>query len=265
MQETKICTKCKEEKIFTLFSKNKKSKTGYGSVCKDCVNKQQNEPKYVEYRKKRLENRKQDPIICAQDKEKKKGYLSKYRRSDKYKIYKEKNKEIIKEKTSIRGKEWYKKNKKRNAERGRKWRKQNPEKYAVLQHRSWIAIKSDTLKLFSSRIRTSLRKAFRKNKITKEGTTFGLLGFSGNELNNHLKILLNTACCLCKVVILTLENSNIDHIIPIASASSKEEILKLNQLSNLRLICAGCNLNKISEDLKIITESKNTCQNISLV
>jgi 5-methylcytosine-specific restriction endonuclease McrA len=33
----KICTKCKEEKMFTAFCKQSKSKDGYQPACKDCM------------------------------------------------------------------------------------------------------------------------------------------------------------------------------------------------------------------------------------
>lgn len=36
--QTKICTKCKESKDLTLFSKNSSIKTGYTSTCKECTN-----------------------------------------------------------------------------------------------------------------------------------------------------------------------------------------------------------------------------------
>jgi len=37
--ETKVCSKCKEEKNISYFSKNKNRKIGVKSACKECSNK----------------------------------------------------------------------------------------------------------------------------------------------------------------------------------------------------------------------------------
>jgi thiol-disulfide isomerase/thioredoxin len=49
--DTKICTKCKEEKPITEYYKNKLSKDGYQTWCKSCIKLNAMDSKYKETRK----------------------------------------------------------------------------------------------------------------------------------------------------------------------------------------------------------------------
>lgn len=49
----KICTVCKEEKEIILFSKCKRNKSGYSSMCKKCVNEKQKIKRYENIEKVR--------------------------------------------------------------------------------------------------------------------------------------------------------------------------------------------------------------------
>jgi len=75
-------------------------------------------------------------------------------------------------------------------------------------------------------------------------------------LKNHLFKYIDNPCEDCGKIKLNLSNSNIDHILPISSSITIEDVLLLNQLSNLRLICIECNSRKISSDLKYIKKVK---------
>jgi len=77
-----------------------------------------------------------------------------------------------------------------------------------------------------------------------EQSTMSLLGFTKEELGQKLLPYLYRPCDRCKNVELTNENSHMDHILPLSLAQTKEEIIYLNQLHNLRLICKTCNLKK---------------------
>lgn len=54
--QTKICTKCGEEKILSEFGKDKHSKDGLSYKCKDCKNDYQNTKEAKEYREKYYKN-----------------------------------------------------------------------------------------------------------------------------------------------------------------------------------------------------------------
>lgn len=101
----KICKSCSESLSLEMFSKNKSTKDGLQSVCKEC------QKQYYEENRERIKarNRKRDEGRREE-------------KSIEFKMYYEENKEDFKER--------YDKNKERILEYGKKWRKENPEKVA---------------------------------------------------------------------------------------------------------------------------------------
>jgi hypothetical protein len=83
--ETKICTKCNVEKSFSEFVKNKNTKTGIGSTCKECV-KKYSQDRYKTHShiwKNWIDNNKEQiaikqNIYKSNNKEKIKEYMSSY-------------------------------------------------------------------------------------------------------------------------------------------------------------------------------------------
>ena len=57
---------------------------------------------------------------------------------------------------------------------------------------------------------------------------------------------INQLCTRCNCVTISEDSKNYecDHIIPICLASTRKEILYLNRLKNIRLICKKCNQEK---------------------
>lgn len=108
---------------------------------------------------------------------------------------------------------------------------------------------TDPIYSFKRRIKLALWRAFRKLSINKSKTTLAYLGYSKQDLSDKLSPYIGSNCESCSDVIITMKNSHMDHIIPMCSAKSEEDVIKLNQLYNLRLICQGCNLKKIAADL----------------
>ena len=96
-------------------------------------------------------------------------------------------------------------------------------------------------KLLSSSIRHSLTSV----GSSKNGRpVHTLLDYTLQDLCDHLNQFVDKPCLMCQDTILTWENSHIDHIIPISTATNEDEILELNQLCNLQLLCAPCNVKK---------------------
>lgn len=86
------------------------------------------------------------------------------------------------------------------------------------------------------------------------------LGYSGLELKNHLDKIKNLQNNRCPVCLLSYDKvkSSIDHIIPTITAKSKEDVIKLFNLSNLWLLCKNCNSSKNDNNFeKWLNERKN--------
>ena len=99
--------------------------------------------------------------------------------------------------------------------------------------RQYMAQRSATDPIFhlSNLIRGSLYKALAKGQLSKEAQTTQILGCSYEELRTHLENQFWPG--------MTWENMGrsgwaVDHIIPLAPAKTKEDILKLSHFSNLQ-------------------------------
>lgn len=243
MFEEKICLECQQTLPFEKFKKSRSGDKVYRSkVCMKCLNAAKRE-----YRKEWLKNKlKEDPDY----KKYKHKYLKSEKGINKTKEYSSLNKEKIKEVSDS----WYQNNKVRKHAKGKEWIKNNPDKYKENYTKRNRQRQLDPLLNLSMRLRCSVKKSFRKTFLIKRERTFNLLGYSNIDLHNHLFVFLDKDCQVCNNVIVKLDNSNIDHIVPVCVASSETDIINLNQLSNLRLICKSCNANKISQDLKTKAE-----------
>jgi len=74
--------------------------------------------------------------------------------------------------------------------------------------------------------------------------TFQMLNYTKQEFYNHMEKYLNKPCERCGKVIITIKNMSIDHIIPSSTAKILDDVIRLNQLDNIRIICPRCNMSK---------------------
>jgi len=196
--ETKICSKCGEEKLLTYFRNDKTKKDGHRPECKICV---------CEFEKK----------IRIETPEKSKQRL---------KTFFEKNPEKRKE---------YRKNYKERKHQQRKERR-----------------KSDPIFVLINNIRSRLYKYLTKMDITKRNKTFDIVGCSPLELKEHLEKQFDKG--------MNWENRgnwHIDHIVPLSSAKTEEELYKLSHYTNLQPLWK---LENIKKSNKILSNNlKNFC------
>lgn len=92
-------------------------------------------------------------------------------------------------------------------------------------------------------IGAAIRRAFcnvpKRGGVT--GCRFRQLGYTPDELRAHLDQFLGLPCLRCGAVVLSRENSEIDHIVPWACAKTEAEAIVMSRLLNLRLLCRNCN------------------------
>jgi hypothetical protein len=227
----KTCTKCKIEKELTEFSKDKSKKDGLQLVCKTCKKEWENnnKEKRKEFSKKYLEK----------NKEKIKKYNEEYKLNNKVyckeysKNYRENNKEKLKE--------YYKNNK----EKIKEYNENNKEKIKY-NRKLYFNNKRKTNSLFklSTNTRNLIYKAIKKNDYQKNNKTENILGCSYNEFKIHIESQFEFWMNWYNHGLYNGELNygwDIDHIIPLASANTEEEIIKLNHYTNLRPLCSYTN------------------------
>ena len=160
-----------------------------------------------------------------------------------------------------RAKEWAAKNKEKRKEIADRWAKNNPDKVAAIQKRTrekpetklqnkeWRSKNAvayhrkkraeDPMFALRFKLRSMVNKAVHRFGYTKRSRTQETLGCSWAEFVLHIERLFQPG--------MTWENRgewHIDHIIPLASAKTEEDVIRLNHYTNLQPLWAEDNLRK---------------------
>ena len=213
--ETKVCSKCKEEKNICEFGKSKKSKDGLLHCCKKCNNERSK--KYVK------EN--YEKTLESQRNWRKKNPEWVYNRHKKYRLSNpEKINEMLRNflKNNPEKRKQYRENYKSRKREQRKERRSNDPIFNLINN-----------------IRGRIYKFLKSKNITKENKTFEIVGCTPEFLKEHLEKQF--------VGGMSWENRNewhIDHIIPLSSAKTEEDIYKLCHYTNLQPLWAEENMKK---------------------
>jgi hypothetical protein len=205
----KICTICRAEKDVSFFNKDNQKKDGYRSSCKICC--------------KLYYNKNREKILNQKKEYSKENYdkIEKYRKN-RY----EENKDILLSKQ----RDYHEKNKK---ERNR---------YSLRYKRN--KLDTDSFFKLKETLRTLIRRSFKRGKknFIKKISSEQILGCTINEFINHIESQLKEG--------MTIENHgdwHLDHIIPLATARTEEEVIKLNHYTNFQPLWAAENLSKGSK------------------
>jgi hypothetical protein len=145
-----------------------------------------------------------------------------------------------KEKISNIGKIWREKNKENIRERIKNWGIKNYQRVRdVKNKRRRMRIKEDHVFHLINKIRCRLRKYLITRNITKRNRTFDIVGCTPDFLKEYLEKQFKDG--------MSWENKNewhIDHVIPLSSATSEEELYKLCHYTNLQPLWAEENIKK---------------------
>ncbi len=231
----KVCKVCNLEKELSEYylKPNGKVRSSYCKLCYNFKYKTKSE-----YQKKYREDNKE--IL----KEKNRQYYKENDRSEYQKKYREENKEIIKAKN----KEYRENNKELVSQQRREYYKNlSPEKKEELKikkrelyHKNkykdkkneYVKEKLETDSFFKLKfnIRSLIRNAFKRGFTSKSKKTVEILGCSFEDFKLHLESKFDEN--------MNWENHGtyweLDHIIPISSAKTKEEVYKLNHYTNFQ-------------------------------
>lgn len=219
--EKKLCKKCGEEKTLEFFTKDKRSKYGFGSICLDC-NKMRSKKIYeenkenilIKQKKWREENPDRNKEIKKKYRDNNKCKLSEYNK--KYMIY---------------------------------WREENKEHIREYTINRWNDKMENDL-IFRCRhiIRGIIGKSIIRNGYTKKSRTQEILGCSFEDFKNYIESQFEPWMNWENRGLYNGELNygwDLDHIIPLASAKTEEEIIRLNHYTNFQPLCS-----KVNRDIK---------------
>lgn len=208
----KVCSKCGENKSIVEFNKDKQKKDGYCSSCKICkkVYYGQNKENKIQYQKEY-----QKSHLAERIKYKRKYYAENEE-------FREKQKEYF-----VR---WYRKNK----------RIRNDKVKEKLNNDEFFRLKFN--------IRCLIRNSLKRRGFSKKSKSFEIIGCSLEELKNYLfenaKIRYPD---FNEEDFLEMGKYHIDHIVPLVTANSEEDVIRLCHYTNLQLLTAEDNLQKSSK------------------
>lgn len=253
----KKCNSCLLEKDLNNFTKNNRNKDFLENTCKECRNSKmkenyilnrdeirKNRKKNYDNNKENINKRKRDNYKINKDKileylkkymrnnpeyrNRYKEYQKDYHKSEKYKEYKNRNSNKIKEyDKEYRNREDVKK---RISEQSLKRNKKRKEK--------------DPLFKLKVGIRSSISNNFRCGGFKKSKKTEKILGCNFEEFKLYLESKFESWMNWDNKGLYNGEFNygwDIDHIIPLSSAKTEEELIKLNHYSNLQPLCSKTN------------------------
>jgi hypothetical protein len=256
--ETKVCSKCGIEKNICEFYKDNGKKDGLTPNCKICVNnrvkiykeknpnkiKQSKKKEYLKniekYRNHQKKWRNENPdymlnflkIYYVENKEQLLEKQKKYYESNKNSIIK-RNQEYVKnnqEKTLKNQKEYQGRNREKLQEYLNQYKKKRRQTDIIFKLRENLSHRT--------------REIFKHFNTEKKNKTFDIVGCTPEFLKEHLEIQFIDG--------MNWDNRSewhIDHIIPLSSAKTEDELYKLCHYTNLQPLWAEDNLKKSNKIL----------------
>ena len=247
---SKVCSKCKYEKGIIEFHKAKFGKYGVSSKCINCTKewhkkyRENNPEKRKEACKKYRENNKEK---IKEDYKNNKGLHKKYRENnvEKIRIAQKKWRENNINKVKDLRKKWRENNKEKSNQDIKKWRENNKEKIKEYK-RQYEKNKKDTNQLYKLKyiIKNAIGRSMSKRGFTKKSKTFEILGCDYETFKNHIENQFEDWMSWDNHGKYNGEFNfgwDIDHIIPLASAKTEEDVIRLNHYTNLQPLCSKVN------------------------
>lgn len=255
--EYRVCKVCNKNKPITDYPLIKRINK-YSHTCKECrkIQKKAIDKRFYQKHKEDIKAQTREYYFKNKDtiQEYKKEYAIKNK--DKLKEYKAKyylnNRDELREKY----KEYYKE----NAEQLKQYQKdyksidENREKVRIRSKQyKTNKLKTNELYKITEQLRNMIRWSFYRKGYAKKGKTRDIIGTDYDTFYNHL---LETYKNNYGYEWDKKEEVHIDHIIPISTAKTEQDIYKLCHYTNLQLLKAKDNLDKSNKlDYKISDDS----------
>ena len=240
--KTKICKTCNVEKDISCFRQSGKYMR---NDCKECENrkcKERNKKNKEHIRKKQKEYR-------QNNKEKIIEYRKKHYNPEEKRKYNKQYRKNHKEYYSNWHKKYYQEYKEQLKDNYNNWKKENPDKIKIYQQRDYKKRMSNPILKVELQLRNMINTSFRRKGYAKSKKLEEIVGLNSKDM---IEYLLETFKDNYGRKWDGIEKVHIDHIIPLATAKTKEEVIKLCYYTNLQLLTAKDNMGKGS---KIIEKS----------
>jgi superfamily II DNA/RNA helicase len=198
----------------------------------------------IEYRKKNAEKIKERQAIYREENPEKK----KQRNKEYYQKNKDRKKEYdaeyrVKnlEKRKQKDKEYYQKNAEKIKERQAIYSKENKDK---INNHQKNRKKTDPIYRLTCNLRCSIKASFKRKGLDKLTKTELILGCSFKSFKEHIESKFESWMNWDNYGLYNGEFNygwDIDHIIPLSSATTEDEVIRLNHYTNLQPLCSKVN------------------------
>jgi hypothetical protein len=239
----KVCKECKVEKDISEFylKSNSKPKASYCKSCYGIMYKTKYDKEYYENNKERFKENYKNWCEVNDRTEYRKKYWTD--NSDFLKVKQKKFRENNKELVAERKRKYYESlssvKKEELRERKRKNYHKNKQKSKKLEYVT-EKLKNDDFFKLKFNIRSLIRNSINRKFTTKSKKTIEILGCSFEEFKLHLESQFDEK--------MNWENQGtywyLDHIIPISSAKTEEDVYRLNHYTNFQPLYWEDNLKK---------------------
>jgi hypothetical protein len=232
----KECKTCKEIKELDSFTKDKLSKGGYKQSCKLCIAKA--------CRERRVSNPKARREYEAKwraknvDKCKSGTYKWREKNPEQWSNYRKKYYQNNKEKIAEQSKATYEKYKQKYNENNRRYQKDN---HKLLMQKRKERIESNPLLQFKERIRCLVKNSFYRLKHNKTKRVSEVIGADWEIVKEHFVSQFKDGMTWEAFI---AGEIHVDHIQPLASAKTEEELIALCHYTNLQPLWCLDNLSK---------------------
>jgi len=258
--ESKVCSICNLEKDiceFTIYNKTKGKTRGYCKVCEKLKKKDEYKRNFKTYQKSKIDYAEKNLELIKTYKD---NYYQENKEiiSEKGKQYRLDNKEVIIERKKVYYNDnietikednriYYQENKEDIKKRVREYRNNNLE---VVRQREMNYQRnkrqSDPFYRLTENVRTRVRNSF-KTGYSKNSKTQDILGCSFNDFKEHIEAQFADWMNWDnygnpKDGIYELNKTwDLDHIIPIATTITEEDVIRLNHYTNYQPLCSYTN------------------------
>jgi len=232
----KECKTCKEVKELILFTKDKLSKGGYKQKCKLCIAKECRERRELNPKARReyeAKWRKENADKCKSG-----TYRWRENNPEQWSEYRRKYYQENKNKISLKQKITYEKYKTRYLIRNQKYQKNN---HTTLMQKRKERIDASPLLQFKERIRQLVKNSFYRLKHNKNRRTSQILGADWEVVKKHFVSQFKDGMTWEAFI---AGDIHVDHIQPLASAKTEEELIALCHYTNLQPLWCLDNLSK---------------------